>query len=136
MLGNPILLATLAGASLSLSGLGLWQPLDRTISLVGYTAAPCMLLALGLDLRQKLVLAMGPGPRARRSAPDLAGFLQIAAASAALLGNYVDAGHFRDLAGHRRAHERHGNGLIVTVLAEVYGAVPEESALTAVSPTA
>jgi len=45
ILGNPILLSTLAGIALSASGLGLWAPLDRAVSLVGYTAAPCMLLA-------------------------------------------------------------------------------------------
>lgn len=58
LLGNPLLLATLAGLALACSGLGLWQPLDHAAALIGSTAAPCMLLALGFDLRQKLVLAL------------------------------------------------------------------------------
>lgn len=132
VLGNPILLATLAGASLSLSGLGLWQPLDRTISLVGYTAAPCMLLALGLDLRQKLVLAMG-------RAQGHAALRQTWLVSCKLLLHPLLCWGIMWMLGISGIWLAIGvlmsataTALIVTVLAEVYGAVPEESALTAV----
>lgn len=54
VLENPLLLAALVGGALAATRWGLWEPLDRAASLVGYTAAPCMLLSLGLDLRQKL----------------------------------------------------------------------------------
>ncbi|MDO5484434.1 MAG: AEC family transporter [Desulfovibrionaceae bacterium] len=54
VLGNILILSALVGAVLACSGLGLWEPLDRAVRMVGYTAAPCMLLSLGLDLRQKL----------------------------------------------------------------------------------
>ena len=132
ILGNPILLATLAGAALSLSGLGLWAPLDRTVSLVGYTAAPCMLLALGLDLRQKLALAM-------HRAEGHAVLRQVWLISCKLLLHPLLCWAIMWLLGISGAWLAIGvimsgtaTALIVTVLAEVYGAVPEESALTAV----
>lgn len=52
--GNPLLLAVLCGMVLACTGLGLWEPLDRTARLLGHTAAPCMLLALGLDVQERL----------------------------------------------------------------------------------
>lgn len=132
LLGNPILLATLAGAILSLSGLGLWEPLDRAVSMVGHTAAPCMLLALGLDLRQKLALALGraQGHAALRQSwliccklllhPLLCwGIMWLLGIS----GVWLAIGVL--MSGTATA-------LIVTVLGEVYRAVPEESALTVV----
>lgn len=132
VLGNPILLATLAGAALSLSGLGLWEPLDRTISLVGYTAAPCMLLALGLNLRQKLALAMG-------RAEGHAALRQTWLISCKLLLHPLLCWGIMWMLGISGAWlaigvimSGTGTALIVTVLAEVYSAVPEESALTAV----
>ncbi|MBQ3058906.1 MAG: AEC family transporter [Desulfovibrio sp.] len=57
LLGNPLLLAALTGCILAGTGWGLWIPLDRTVSLLGYTAAPCMLLSLGLDLRTRVAMA-------------------------------------------------------------------------------
>lgn len=132
ILGNPILLATLAGVALSLSGLGLWAPLDRTVSLVGYTAAPCMLLALGLDLRQKLALAM-------HRAEGHAALRQVWLISCKLLLHPLLCWAIMWLLGISGAWLAIGvimsgtaTALIVTVLAEIYGAVPEESALTAV----
>jgi len=58
VLCNPLILALAAGALLGLTGLGLWGPLDRTAAFIGSTSAPCVLLALGLDLRSKLRLAL------------------------------------------------------------------------------
>lgn len=54
--GNPLLLAVLCGMVLACTGLGLWEPLDRTARLLGHTAAPCMLLALGYDVQERLAL--------------------------------------------------------------------------------
>lgn len=59
ILGNPVLMAIVAGFLLSVSGLGLWTPLDRAANLVGLTAAPCMLLALGFDLQRKMAAIGG-----------------------------------------------------------------------------
>ena len=107
-------------------------PLDRTVSLVGYTAAPCMLLALGLDLRQKLALAM-------HRAEGYAALRQVWLISCKLLLHPLLCWAIMWLLGISGAWLAIGvimsgtaTALIVTVLAEIYGAVPEESALTAV----
>lgn len=131
-LGNPILLATLLGMILAVSGLGLWTPLDRAASLVGYTAAPCMLLALGLDLRQKLTLARrrAQGHAVLRQCWYLVCKLLIHPllcwAALALLGiggRWLVVGVLISATA---------TALLVTVMAEVYRAAPEEAALTAV----
>ncbi len=56
---NPLILGMLGGALLCLSGLGLWTPLDRAANLIGMTAAPCALLALGLDARRQIRVGLG-----------------------------------------------------------------------------
>lgn len=55
---NPLMVGTIIGFALCLSGSGLWQPLDKAAEMVGNTTAPCMLLALGLDLRTKVRVAL------------------------------------------------------------------------------
>ena len=132
LLGNPLLLATLAGLALACSGLGLWQPLDHAAALIGSTAAPCMLLALGFDLRQKLVLALrrNGGHTVIRQAWLLLcklgihplicwGIMHLAGLPPLWLGVGV-------------LMSATGTALVASVLAEVYSAVPEEAALTAV----
>ena len=132
LLGNPLLLATLVGLGLACSGLGLWQPLDHAAALIGSTAAPCMLLALGFDLRQKLVLALrrNGGHTVIRQAWLLLcklgihplicwGIMRLAGLPPLWLGVGV-------------LMSATGTALVASVLAEVYSAVPEEAALTAV----
>lgn len=132
ILGNPILLSTLVGISLSASGLGLWGPLDRAVSLVGYTAAPCMLFALGLDLRQKLMLAAShsQGHAVLRQswlifcklvAHPLLCWVILAALGVSGLWLVISV-----------IISATATALVVTVIAEVYRATPEEAALTAV----
>ena len=132
ILGNPLLLATLAGAVLSMSRLGLWEPLDRAISLVGYTAAPCMLLALGLDLRQKLALAT------RRSHGGMA-LRQVWFIFCKLVLHPLLCWGILHVMGITGLWlvipvliSATATALLVSVIAEVYSAVPEEAALTAV----
>lgn len=130
--GNPLLLATLGGFVLALTGLGIWTPLDRAVSLVGYTAAPCMLLALGLDLRRKLSLA---GRRLHGHVflwqvwlvgcklliqPLLCGGIMLLAG---VSGHWLVVGVLMSATA---------TALVVAVIAEVYSAVPEEAALTVV----
>ena len=125
ILGNPILLATLAGAALSLSGLGLWAPLDRGHRQPGGPyGAPACLLALGLDLRQKLALAM-------HRAEGHAVLRQVWLISCKLLLHPLLCWAIMWLLGISGAWLAIGvimsgtaTALIVTVLAEVYGAVP------------
>lgn len=57
ILFNPFIISTFVGLFLGLSEIGLWEPVDKAASMVGNTTAPCMLLALGLDLRDKVRLA-------------------------------------------------------------------------------
>lgn len=132
ILGNPILLATLAGGALSVSGLGLWEPLDRAISLVGYTAAPCMLLALGLDLQQKLAVAT-------RRAQGAVLLRQIWFSLCKLVLHPLLCWGIMYALGITGLWLTIGvlisataTALLVSVLAQVYNAVPEEAALTAV----
>ena len=131
-LGNAILLSTLLGMALAVSGLGLWTPLDRAASLIGYTAAPCMLLALGLDLHQKLLLARrrAQGHTVLRQCWYLGCKLLIhpllcwaALAWLGVGGRWLVVGVLVSATA---------TALLVTVIAEVYKAVPEEAALTAV----
>ncbi|MDR0826881.1 MAG: AEC family transporter [Desulfovibrio sp.] len=50
MLRNPMLLACLAGLGLNFSGLGFFRPLMNMTSMLGATAAPCALFAIGMVL--------------------------------------------------------------------------------------
>ena len=130
--GNPILLSTLAGIALSASGLGLWDPIDRAVSLVGYTAAPCMLLSLGLDLRQKLVVATRQAhghAMLRLSWFVLCKLLVHPLLCWAMLAALGVSGLWLVISVIISAT---ATALVVTVIAEVYSTVPEESALTAV----
>jgi len=132
ILGNPILLSTLAGIVLSASGYGLWAPLDRAVSLVGYTAAPCMLLSLGLDLRQKLLVAtrLSHGHAVLRHTWFILCKLVLHPLLCwVLLAALGVSGQWLVVSVIMSAT---ATALVVTVIAEVYSAVPEEAALTAV----
>ena len=132
VLGNPILMATLTGICLAAGGWGLWHPLDRVAQLVGYTAAPCMLLALGLEMRQKIVLAAKNThwqAVARQmwylTAKLVLNPLLCWAAMVALgvQGLWLSIGVV--MSGTATA-------LVVSVMAEIYRAIPEECVLTIV----
>ena len=58
LLMNPMLWGISLGIVLCVTGIGLWDPLARAVGLVGSTCAPCALLALGLDMRARLNVAM------------------------------------------------------------------------------
>ncbi len=62
---NPLMIGTVVGLLLGLTGIGLWEPLDKAAAMVGNTTAPCMLLALGLDLREKVRVALTGSWRSR-----------------------------------------------------------------------
>jgi predicted permease len=50
MLRNPMLLACLAGLAFNFSGLGVLRPLMNMTTMLGATAAPCALFAIGMVL--------------------------------------------------------------------------------------
>ena len=52
MIRNPILIAIVAGAAWSFTGLGLALPLERFIDLLSGTAGPCALFVLGASLAE------------------------------------------------------------------------------------
>jgi predicted permease len=57
LIRNPLLLAPLAGIAVGLSGLGLLDPVERFMSLLGGAASPCALVCIGLVLAQESVAA-------------------------------------------------------------------------------
>jgi predicted permease len=50
---NPLLLAPLAGLAVGMSGLGLFDPIERFVALLGGAASPCALVCIGLFLAQE-----------------------------------------------------------------------------------
>lgn len=52
VLGNPIIAAILAGAAFGATGLGIPQPVDAVLGLLGQAAAPLALMALGMGLAE------------------------------------------------------------------------------------
>jgi predicted permease len=53
LLGNPMVIAPLAGGLWAMSGLPLPVPLDRFLGLLGAAAGPCALVAIGLFLAEQ-----------------------------------------------------------------------------------
>ena len=129
---NPLMLGMCGGFLLGGSGLGLWGPLDKAAELIGNTTAPCMLLALGLDLRGKYRVAALSGKGL--NLPRLGGVGMLKLVVHPLLtwwlmdllgvgGTWLVVGVI--MSGTATA-------LVSYVIAEIYDAVPEEVALTAV----
>ncbi len=58
ILSNGIFMGVLLGLAVSASGLGLWQPLDKALSMLGYISPTCMLFTLGLGLRPDVARAL------------------------------------------------------------------------------
>ncbi|HCR14481.1 MAG TPA: AEC family transporter [Solidesulfovibrio sp.] len=130
---NPLMLGTFAGFALCVTGLGLWGPLDKAAAMVGNTTAPCMLLALGLDLRDRLRVAFSGDKRFgyfRLAATTLLKLVVNPLLAWALLllfgvtGTWLAVGVI--MCGSATA-------LLTYVLAEIYGQVPEEAAMIAVT---
>ncbi len=130
---NPLMCGTFVGLALGCTGLGLWGPLDRAAAMVGGTTAPCMLLALGLDLREKIRVAFSGEKRMRLTRLAGAAFLK-------LVVNPALAWALLDVFGVTGAWLAVGvivsgtaTALVSYVIAEIYGQVPEEVAMIAVT---
>ena len=132
VLGNPILLSTVAGLALAVSGSGLWAPLDRACALVGFTAAPCMLVSLGFDLGQKLRLALtrSVGHAIWRQVWLVSCKLVLCPLLCWLI--MAPLGVEPLWLGVGVLMSATGSALVASVLAQVYNALPEEAAFTAV----
>jgi malonate transporter len=59
-LGNPLIVAVTAGASINLLGVRLPQALAEPVTTVGQAAVPVVLIAFGMSLSGRRVLAPGP----------------------------------------------------------------------------
>ena len=130
-LHNPIFMGLLSGVVLCLSGIGLWAPLDRTAELIGQTCGPCALVALGLDMRSRMGVAMRAEAHAFRVPlgvllvklvihPLLAWLLL---AVCGVSGLWLAVGVI--MAGT-------ATGVAVYMMADYYQTVPEEGALSVV----
>lgn len=64
LLSNPLLIAPVAGSAVAMTGLGMPEPVERFVSVLGGAASPCALVCIGLFLAQERV----PG----RDAPAIA----------------------------------------------------------------
>ncbi len=131
LLFNPVLMGVVIGMLLCLSGIGLWAPLERAASLIGQTCAPCALLALGLDMRSRLRVALrAEGHAFRHQTVVVAAKLLVHPLLAWLLlwffgvsGVWLAVGVI--MAGTATA-------VAVYMMAEYYQTVPEEGALSVV----
>ncbi len=132
LLRNPLVLATCLGFALGLSGLGLWEPLEKAAHMVGDTTAPCMLLALGLDLRDKVRVALG-GERnsglARLGVATVMKLLLHPLLAWLLLALFGVTGEWLVVGVIMSGT---ATALVTTVFAEIYGHAPEEAAFIAV----
>lgn len=129
---NPLILATVVGIALAIAGTGLWGPLDKAAKMIGDTTAPCMLLALGLDLREKIRVAFSGGKRfglSRLMAVSVVKLVVHPLLTWGLLALFGVGGTWL-VVGVIMAGT--GTALVTYVIAEVYGQVPEEAAMIAV----
>ncbi len=55
---NSVFMATLLGFLVCLSGISVWEPLDKSLSMLGFVAPTCMLFTLGLSLRPSIIAAL------------------------------------------------------------------------------
>jgi malonate transporter and related proteins len=60
-LSNPIIIGLLAGLAWGLTGLGLWDPLDRMAGMLSAAASPTALIALGATQAQAGLRSIGRG---------------------------------------------------------------------------
>lgn len=129
VLGNPVACATLLGVLVALLHIHIWEPLDKAIKMVGMLAPACMLFSLGFGLRAKFVRALSGGMGV------LLHSLMISTVKLVLFPAFTWAGlAFMGYTGVWLAVPviiaSTGCAVVCSVFGEVYGASPEESAMT------
>ena len=111
--------------------LGLWDPLNRAAELVGHTAAPCMLVTLGLTLRERLAVVLrhaGGHALLRQTALQICKLVVQPLVCWGILAALGVEGLWLAVSVIMAAS---GSALVVPVLADVHHAGPEEATLTA-----
>ncbi len=129
ILGNPIFMATALGLSVAISGIPLWEPLDKACSMLGFVSPTCMLFALGFSLRRNLTEAfrghsIHMGHQLWMMAWRLVGMPLVVLAALLLLDCnplWISVSVIMMATG---------TAIMVASLAQVYGAVPGQAALT------
>ena len=129
ILGNPIFMATALGLSIAISGIPLWEPLDKACSMLGFVSPTCMLFALGFSLRRNLTEAfqghsIHMGHQIWMMAWRLVGMPLVVLAALLLLDCnplWISVSVIMMATG---------TAIMVASLAQVYGAVPGQAALT------
>ncbi len=119
------------GVLVSALGLGLWDPLNRAAELVGHTAAPCMLVTLGLTLRERLAVVLrhaGGHALLRQTALQICKLVVQPLVCWGILAALGVEGLWLAVSVIMAAS---GSALVVPVLADVHHAGPEEATLTA-----
>ena len=132
LLHNQLVWATLLGFVLGLTGLGLWGPLDKAVTMIGSTTAPCMLFALGLDLRAKIRLALGGERGNSMKRLTLASVIKLVVhplLAWLLLAMFGVSGVWLVVGVIQSGT---ATALVTTVFAEIYDHEPAEAALIAV----
>jgi hypothetical protein len=129
---NPLMVGTVVGFILCFSGVHIWQPLDKAAKMVGDTTAPCMLLALGLDLRKKVRVALSGNWKSGIPRFTIASVIK-------LVVNPIVAWYMLSLFGVSGIWLAVGviqcgtaTALVTYVISEIYGFASEEVAMIAV----
>ena len=131
LLYNAVFWGMAGGVLVSALGLGLWGPLDRAAELVGHTAAPCMLVTLGLTLRERLAVVLrhaGGHALLRQTALQVCKLVVQPLVCWGILAALGVEGLWLAVSVIMAAS---GSALVVPVLADVHHAGPEEATLTA-----
>ena len=131
LLHNAVFWGMAGGVLVSALGLGLWDPLNRAAELVGHTAAPCMLVTLGLTLRERLAVVLRHAGRhalLRQTALQVCKLVVQPLVCWAILAALGVEGLWLAVSVIMAAS---GSALVVPVLADVHHAGPEEATQTA-----
>ena len=129
VLGNTVLVATIIGLTLAVLEIPLWKPAAKAVHMLGMLSPTAMLFVFGFNLCTFLQKAAS-GRRGlffHSFLVSLAKLLGFPAATWACLAHF---GYSQEWLAVTVVMCATGTGIVTSVFAEVYGAEPEETALT------
>ncbi len=129
VLGNPVLSATIIGLSLAILEIPLWKPAAKAVQMLGMLSPTAMLFVFGFNLCTFLRKAASgrKGLFLHSLLVSLAKLIGFPAATWAALACF---GYSQEWLAVTVVMCATGTGIVTSVFAEVYGAAPEETALT------